>query len=140
MKVVSRVRRLIQVAVVPLIVLTVLPAWGPWPDSPAGAQGGGIGLQHRSIQGQHPDERQGVVRDPPRLVGRFLQRLLRQLHVRGVGLLPGVPFAGAGRLLAFLAERGLERDTLVVFTSDNGPWLSYGNHAGSALPSASVAA
>jgi formylglycine-generating enzyme required for sulfatase activity len=39
MKVISRVRRLMQVVVVPLLVLTVLPAWGPWPDRPAGAQG-----------------------------------------------------------------------------------------------------
>ena len=29
---------------------------------------------------------------------------------------------------------GLERDTLVIFASDNGPWLSYGDHAGSAGP------
>ena len=28
----------------------------------------------------------------------------------------------------------MEENTLVIFTSDNGPWLSYGNHAGSALP------
>ena len=28
-----------QVVVVPLLVLTVLPAWSPWPDRPAGAQG-----------------------------------------------------------------------------------------------------
>ena len=40
MKVLSRARRLMQVVVVPLLVLTVLPAWGPWPDRPAGAQGG----------------------------------------------------------------------------------------------------
>jgi arylsulfatase A len=33
-----------------------------------------------------------------------------------------------------LARHGLERDTLVIFTTDNGPWLSYGNHAGSAGP------
>jgi len=40
--------------------------------------------------------------------------------------------AGVGRLLAVLAETGVERDTLVLFSSDNGPWLSYGDHAGSA--------
>jgi arylsulfatase A-like enzyme len=39
-----------------------------------------------------------------------------------------------GRILATLEEQGLDRQTLVIFTSDNGPWLSYGNHAGSAGP------
>lgn len=39
-----------------------------------------------------------------------------------------------GRILASLEEQGLDRQTLVIFTSDNGPWLSYGNHAGSAGP------
>ncbi|MBX3436999.1 MAG: sulfatase-like hydrolase/transferase, partial [Planctomycetaceae bacterium] len=31
-----------------------------------------------------------------------------------------------------IAQQGIDRDTLVIYTSDNGPWLSYGNHAGSA--------
>jgi len=35
-------------------------------------------------------------------------------------------------VLEALKETGHLDDTLVVFTSDNGPWLSYGNHAGSA--------
>jgi arylsulfatase A len=39
-----------------------------------------------------------------------------------------------GEILATLKKHGLERDTLVIFTSDNGPWLSYGNHAGTAGP------
>jgi arylsulfatase A-like enzyme len=39
-----------------------------------------------------------------------------------------------GQLLATLRRLGLERDTLVIFASDNGPWLSYGDHAGSAGP------
>lgn len=37
-----------------------------------------------------------------------------------------------GQILAALKEHGLDDNTLVIFTSDNGPWLSYGNHAGSA--------
>jgi arylsulfatase A len=37
-----------------------------------------------------------------------------------------------GQVLAALRRLSLERDTLVVFASDNGPWLSYGDHAGSA--------
>ncbi len=39
-----------------------------------------------------------------------------------------------GQVLEKLKTRGLSENTLVVFTSDNGPWLSYGDHAGSALP------
>jgi len=37
-----------------------------------------------------------------------------------------------GQILQALKENGLEENTLVIFTSDNGPWLAYGNHAGSA--------
>ena len=39
-----------------------------------------------------------------------------------------------GQIMKALKENGLEENTMVIFTSDNGPWLSYGNHAGSALP------
>ncbi len=39
-----------------------------------------------------------------------------------------------GQVLGALERHGLTRDTLVIFTSDNGPWLSYGDHAGSARP------
>lgn len=39
-----------------------------------------------------------------------------------------------GEILKALQRCGIDRDTLVVFTSDNGPWLSYGSHAGSAGP------
>ncbi|MBN1509618.1 MAG: sulfatase [Sedimentisphaerales bacterium] len=39
-----------------------------------------------------------------------------------------------GRILATLKRLGIDRDTMVVFCSDNGPWLSYGDHAGSAGP------
>ena len=36
-----------------------------------------------------------------------------------------------GRVLRSIEENGLTENTIVVFTSDNGPWLSYGNHSGS---------
>jgi arylsulfatase A-like enzyme len=39
-----------------------------------------------------------------------------------------------GEVLKALKQHGLDEHTLVIFTSDNGPWLSYGNHAGSAAP------
>lgn len=35
-----------------------------------------------------------------------------------------------GQVRAKLKELGLEENTLIIFTSDNGPWLSYGGHAG----------
>lgn len=35
-----------------------------------------------------------------------------------------------GGIMHALKENGLEKNTLVIFTSDNGPWISYGNHAG----------
>lgn len=39
-----------------------------------------------------------------------------------------------GEILKTLKEQGLDENTLVIFTSDNGPWLNYGEHSGSALP------
>ena len=39
-----------------------------------------------------------------------------------------------GQIMEALKKNGIEENTMVIFTSDNGPWLSYGNHAGSALP------
>lgn len=39
-----------------------------------------------------------------------------------------------GEVLRALEKHGLADHTLVIFTSDNGPWLSYGTHAGSAGP------
>lgn len=39
-----------------------------------------------------------------------------------------------GEVLRAIKESGIDEKTLVIFTSDNGPWLSYGNHAGSAGP------
>ncbi len=41
---------------------------------------------------------------------------------------------GVGQVLDALKKNGLEDNTLVIFTSDNGPWLSYGEHSGSAGP------
>ncbi len=37
-----------------------------------------------------------------------------------------------GQILQTLEQHGLSRNTLVIFVSDNGPWLNFGNHAGSA--------
>lgn len=39
-----------------------------------------------------------------------------------------------GQILEALKRNGLEENTWVIFTSDNGPWLRFGNHGGSAGP------
>ena len=39
-----------------------------------------------------------------------------------------------GEIMQTLEDLGIEENTFLIFTSDNGPWLSYGNHAGSAHP------
>ncbi len=35
-----------------------------------------------------------------------------------------------GEIMNALKKNGLEENTIVIFSSDNGPWISYGNHAG----------
>lgn len=37
-----------------------------------------------------------------------------------------------GQVIKTVRELGLEENTLIILTSDNGPWANYGNHAGSA--------
>ncbi|MGL6267471.1 MAG: sulfatase family protein [Chitinophagaceae bacterium] len=35
-----------------------------------------------------------------------------------------------GEVMKALEANGLAKNTMVIFTSDNGPWLTFGNHAG----------
>lgn len=39
-----------------------------------------------------------------------------------------------GQIADALQKNGVSDNTFLIFTSDNGPWLSYGDHAGSAGP------
>ncbi len=41
---------------------------------------------------------------------------------------------GIGMVVDALRDNGIAENTLVIFTSDNGPWDTYGDHAGSAGP------
>jgi arylsulfatase A-like enzyme len=36
-----------------------------------------------------------------------------------------------GQIMNALKRNGIDKNTIIVFTSDNGPWLNFGNHAGS---------
>ena len=42
--------------------------------------------------------------------------------------------AEVGRVIDTLRELKLEENTIVIYTSDNGPWLKFKNHGGSAGP------
>ncbi len=39
-----------------------------------------------------------------------------------------------GQVMEALHRNGLDDNTWIIYTSDNGPWLCYGDHAGSAFP------
>lgn len=39
-----------------------------------------------------------------------------------------------GQIVETLKQNNLEENTIVIFLSDNGPWLSYSGHSGSAYP------
>ena len=41
---------------------------------------------------------------------------------------------GVGQIIDALKRNAIDENTCVVFSSDNGPWLAYGDHAGSAKP------
>ena len=51
----------------------------------------------------------------------------------GIGLYGDVMMEidwSVGQITKALKANGVEHNTLVFFSSDNGPWISYGNHAG----------
>ena len=55
----------------------------------------------------------------------------------GVGLFGDVMMEvdwSVGQIMKVLKKHDLEKNTLFLFTSDNGPWLNYGDHAGSTSP------
>jgi len=51
----------------------------------------------------------------------------------GVGLYGDVTLEvdwSVGQINKALKDNGIDDNTIVIFSSDNGPWISYGNHAG----------
>ncbi len=60
--------------------------------------------------------------------GRFRNKSLRGLYGDVIEEIDD----GVGRILRTLRSQGLAENTFVVFTSDNGPWLIFNEHGGSA--------
>ena len=77
----------------------------PWqgPDDPP----------HRLKGTNYKDDKWGIIPDPSNVAP----------HVRA--MIESVDFS-VGELVAKLEELGIEKDTLVIFTSDNGGYLNYG--------------
>lgn len=63
----------------------------------------------------------------------FVSRNFKSQSIRGIygDVVEEIDW-GVGQILETLREEGLDKNTLVVFTSDNGPWLLYKQHGGSA--------
>jgi arylsulfatase A len=65
----------------------------------------------------------------------FVSDPLRGKSLRGLyGAVIEVIDSSVGHVLETLRQLGIEKNTLVMFTSDNGPWLSFETHGGSAGP------
>ncbi len=57
----------------------------------------------------------------------------RFLGKSGAGLFGDVMMEvdwSVGEVMQTLKQQGIDENTLVIFTSDNGPWLTFGDHAG----------
>ncbi len=63
----------------------------------------------------------------------FVSQKFRDKSLRGLygDVIEEIDF-GVGQILSTLRREGLAENTFVVFTSDNGPWLIFNEHGGSA--------
>jgi arylsulfatase A-like enzyme len=131
-----------------------------WPNHPEAAKGTYPPLpliQDEEVVQEMPDQRQLTTQYTERAVQFIEEQRGKPFFLYLAHSMPHVPlfvsdkFAGktrrglfgdvvseidwsVGRVLMALRRLKLEENTWVIFTSDNGPWLSYGDHAGSAGP------
>jgi arylsulfatase A-like enzyme len=63
----------------------------------------------------------------------FVSRMREGRSIRGLygDVIEEIDWS-VGRIVDKLRELGIDRNTMIVFTSDNGPWLQYGVDGGSA--------
>jgi len=132
--------------------------WPGHPENPA-AWGDLPTIDGERVVAYNGDQRRFTGTFTRRAVG-FVERCARENQpfflylahpMPHVPLFPSADFAGrseqgtygdvieeidwsVGQVMDAVERAGLTDDTLFVFTSDNGPWLSYGDHAGSAVP------
>ena len=95
-------------------------------------------ITERSVQfiGDHSDEPFFLyVAHPQPHVPLFVSEKFKGKSPRGLygDVIMEIDWS-VGEILAALKKYNIDENTLVIFTSDNGPWLSYGGHSGSALP------
>ncbi len=129
-------------------------AWPPLPMLQSDAPGE-VTVVNANVQ---PDDQKQMTRQFTQLATEFIRNSADQpffvylphpmVHVplyvspefegkSGAGLFGDVVMEvdwSVGQILKTLEELELDEQTLVIFTSDNGPWLSYGHHAGSSGP------
>jgi arylsulfatase len=131
-----------------------------WPRHPTAQRGTYPPLpliEGTNVVEEMPDQRQLTTRYTERAVQFIERNRERPFFLYVAHNMPHVPlhvsdkFAGksarglygdvieeidwsVGQVLDALRRHNLEENTWVIFTSDNGPWHSYGNHAGSAGP------
>ncbi len=131
--------------------------WPRHPSAPVGAYPPLPLIQGETVIEEMPDQSQLTRRYTEHAVDFINRNAARPFFLYLAHSMPHVPiFAGSkfagrskrgvfgdvieeidwsvGEVLKALRRHGLEDNTLVIFTSDNGPWLSYGNHAGGAGP------
>jgi arylsulfatase len=112
-------------------------------------------MENEAIVGLNPDQSQFTTQFTERTINFIKENRNNPFFIYLAHVMPHVPlfvsdkFKGksekglygdvvmeidwsVGQILKTLEEEGLDDRTFVMFTSDNGPWLSYGDHAGSA--------
>lgn len=132
-------------------------AKSPWPPLPllAGKAGQAIEVLNPNVQPKDQKqftksftERAVEFIKRPRENGFFVYLPHPMVHVplyasddfegkSGAGLFGDVVMEvdwSVGQIMDAVESIGQSDNTLIVFTSDNGPWLSYGSHAGSSGP------
>jgi len=131
--------------------------WPMHPEAPKGTYPPLPLIQDEEVIQEMPDQRQLTTQYTAQAVRFIEENRSRPFFLYLAHSMPHVPlfvsdkFAGktrrglfgdvvseidwsVGRVLDTLRRLKLEENTWVIFTSDNGPWLSYGDHAGSAGP------